>query len=120
MIKLKLSRDETRCIEQYYFPYLDLYCETKQRDALQESEKLMHRVLIDLYHQVKRVIQKSLVSDKIKFTLKFTDSQAIILHKLLLTVPLQEKDFYIFHLRQKICDVIYHCIINALVKEKPQ
>lgn len=114
MIIVKLTRDETRCIQQYFFPYLDELCKMKERQAVKDSDRHAQHMVLDLYKQAKKVIDRKLLTTADKFSIRFTDSQAIILHQLLLALPLDAKNIYLVTLRQLLCNVILK-EINAVL-----
>ena len=114
MIIVKLTRDETRCIQQYFFPFLDELCKMKERQALQDSDRHAQHMVLDLYKQAKKVIDRKLLTTADKFSIRFTDSQAIILHQLLLALPLDANNVYLVNLRQLLCNIIVK-EINAVL-----
>jgi len=86
----------------------------KERQAVKDSDRHAQHMVLDLYKQAKKVIDRKLLTTADKFSIRFTDSQAIILHQLLLALPLDAKNIYLVTLRQLLCNVILK-EINAVL-----
>jgi len=114
MIPVKLTRDEARAVQQYFFLFLDQLSSYKLKYADTEEERLQQYLILDQYDQVKKLFEKKLLGTSNSLLFNFTDSQAIILHKLLLNLPIEAKDVYLVSLRILICNLIYAQITEIL------
>lgn len=107
MIRIKLTRDEARACQQYFFIYLQQVCEMKIRHADKQDEILYQYVICDLFNQVQLQFEKKLLTAANNLTFKLTVSQGIVLFKLLEALPLDQKDIWLIQLRQLFLNIIY-------------
>lgn len=110
MIGLKLYRDQAREIQQHFFPYLVMVCETKMNEADEVKDndgKMVARMMLCLTVELQRKFDKKLLTDHNRFTIKMTDAEAICYYQLLMNFPLDPQWVYMVVLRQKITDFLH-------------
>jgi hypothetical protein len=100
MMKLTLERDQARSMEQYFLPLmLQLAKQRIKESAENVDEQLNCRVIYALIIDVKFLFTKKLMTRANSFTFNFTDAEGITFYKMLLNHPIEEKQFYLDHLR---------------------
>ncbi len=112
MILLKLKRDQARCIDDYFFPYMIAVAVMKMNNAGKLSDEYLNaKVLYTLIIEVEKIFRRKLASEANKFNFKLNDAQGITFDKFLMNHPMNAEEFYLNHLRQHIIDVLFKQII---------
>lgn len=116
MILLRITRDESREMQRFFFPYLQERCLMKMREAimrrqvdLQEANKelLVHRMMHSLVADVKKKFDRKLLTIANAFTIKHSDAEAIGMYQLLMIMPISSRQPFQLMLRQRLCDFFY-------------
>lgn len=114
MITVKLTRDEARAMQQYFFHYLHDVCCMKERQATDMENKMSEHLIKDTFHQVRIIFEKKLFNKGNNIKFNFTDSQAIILYKLLLHIGIDDRNVWLQQLRQLFCNLLYEQIVDII------
>lgn len=116
MILLKITRDEAREVQRFFFPYLLERCLLKMRDAVlhrqvnmeeANSQLLVHRMMHSLITGIKKKFDRKLLTIANVFTINHTDAEAIAMYQLLMIMPLDGKQPFQCMLRQRICNFYF-------------
>jgi hypothetical protein len=110
---LKLERDQARATRQYFFPYVEMLCETKYQDCRRERDlygSMNVLIIRSLFLEVVKSFDRKLLTESNRFTFKFHQAQGITLYTLLLQVPLNPLDIWLCNLRQLITDTLHQQI----------
>lgn len=111
MIKLNLERDQARSIQQNFFPFLVQYCDLKIRDSQDDQDRMISKLTRSILQDITKAFEKKLngISNKISF--KLQDSQAVILYRLFMMLPIQADQFYLVNIRMHITDYLHRELI---------
>jgi hypothetical protein len=82
MVQLSLFRDESRTLQQI-FEFVYAQCNSHVESALNLEEKLNPRIISSTFGEIDRQIQRKLLTQAVRFTIKLSDAEAIILYKTL-------------------------------------
>lgn len=118
MIQIKLTRDEARAMQQYFFFYLEEVCQMKERHSSSLEDRMNEHIITDTFHQVKILFEKKLFNTGNNLRFKLTDTQAIILYKLLMNFPLDQNNIWLLQTRQLFCNIIYTSLLQIFDTEK--
>jgi hypothetical protein len=100
---VKLDRDQARCIQQNFFPYMELLVQNRI-DHSSIDQTLNCRLINSIFQEVKLVIDKKLVTTGNQFTIKFSIAQSIVFYQLLMELPINSKEIFLINFRFWICD----------------
>ena len=106
-MKLKIDRGQARSVQQRFFPYLVQLCDMRIRDTKNEQDLLIAKLVRSVLTDVQIKFDRKLIGFAERFTFKFTDSESIVLYKLLMLLPLDAKDVWLTQLRQYIIECLY-------------
>lgn len=107
-MKIKLTRDDTRLIQENIFPYLGMYLQMKVRETQADNDRQLNfKVIQCIFLEVKKILDKKLNSAGNKFFIKLSDAQLITLYKLLQAFPVKEDQYYLLQLRQRMINEIH-------------
>ena len=107
MMIIKLERDHARSVQQYFFPFLEMLCKTKLKDAQGIDDQLNCRVILSIFDEVVYDFDKKLFTTAAKFTFKLSDAQGITLYKLLMLLPINSREVFLINLRSMIIDTLH-------------
>ena len=116
MVAMKISRDEAREVQRFFFPYLQQRCLLKMREALMKrqadmeeatKELLVHRMMLSLVKDVNKKFDRKLLTIANTFTIKHTDAEAIAMYQLLMIMPISSRQPFNVMLRQKMCNFYF-------------
>lgn len=117
MITLKLTRDEARTIDHYFFSYLDRLIFTFKPIGVKEKEEeiLSNIFLKDIFTQIDKIIKRKLISSSAKFKIKLTNSQAVVLYRILMLLPLDPNDIYLINLRNSTINYLHKELLKISI-----
>jgi len=110
LIKISLTRDEARAIEQYFFTYLEQVCTMKINQEKDQDDRLWQQLIEDQFLQVKKSFTRKLLTTQKKFTFTFTISQSIVMFQLLRAFPIHKDEVYLLQLRNLIMNIFYEAL----------
>lgn len=99
MILLRTPRNYAQCVVQKFFPYFNLQKQTRLNNiahlSIQSQEYLALVVVNCLLSEIEEIIEKKLINTKSEnITLKLSDAQGVLLYKILLAHPIDEREVY--------------------------
>jgi hypothetical protein len=107
-IEFKLYRDQARSVQECFFPYLGMLCESKIRDAGHDVDHLLNcRAVQSLYLQVKRQFDKKLLTEANIFHFKFAYAEGLAFYNLLMNLPIKADQIWFINLRNHICNTVH-------------
>jgi hypothetical protein len=105
---IKLSRDQARFVQQYFFPYMERLLETKVLQSEKDQEEnLLAKLMRSIFICVQLKFARKLSGFSKKFAFDLQDHEGIIIYRLLMAFPIQADQIYMQHLRQYITDTIH-------------
>ncbi len=108
MIKIKLTRDQARLIEQNCLPYMVMLTEMKVHDtSTLGPEYFISKILNSLITEVHVSFKRKLLGKGNNLSFPFTDAHGIAFYSLFLTHPIEAKQEYLINLRQQVCDIMH-------------
>lgn len=110
-MKLKLTRDESRTIQQHFFPYMMQRIEMEIRqNSHNEAEQMLCRVIRCITIDIKRKFDLKLIGFAQKFQFDLKEREAIIFYRSLLKQPIDEKNVWMISLRDRVINVLYKAL----------
>lgn len=107
MILLKLTRDQARSVQVNFFPYLSLLCEKNIADTTNPDETLNARMIYSILNEIRKDFEKKLFNTAKKIKFKLSDAQAVVMYKLMMSLPLQPDQIWLVNLRQHIVNILH-------------
>lgn len=106
-MKLKLTRDEARCIQQHFLPYMIQVCQMKCRaDQSNEDALLLAKVVRCTMYDIGRMFDRRLNGFGKKFVFNFREAEGIILYKMMLAFPVKAEEFWHQIIRNSVIDIL--------------
>lgn len=107
-MKLKLTRDEARTIQQNIFPYLLQVCDMKvQTTPFNQDENLLAKVFRSITRDIKLKLDKKLVGTSNSCSIALNDSETIIFLRSLQATPIEPHNVWMLQLVSKIINELY-------------
>lgn len=107
-MKIKVTRDEARAVQQNFFPFLQQLCDMRIRQADHDDDLLfLARLFACIFRDIKRKFDLRLVGFSQLFKIELKEHEAIVFYKLLLSVKLDPQNVWLIHLRQKLIEELF-------------
>lgn len=111
-MKLKLSRDEARCVQHNMFPYLLSWCDMQVvHTGTDQGQNLVARIIRCVARDIKLKLDKRLMGFANKFSFQFNECEVIVFYKLLLLMPIEIHEVWMLQVRQFILNQL-HLYLN--------
>ncbi len=107
MITLKIERDDTRMLQENFFPYLSMLVNSKIKAATGSDDLLNWKIIRSLFTDIKKKVTRKLLTEAKRFTFKFSDAEGITVFQLLMVMPVTVEEIYMQLLRTRVCDTLH-------------
>lgn len=119
-MKLKLTRDEARAIQQNFFPYMMQVCDMQIRQTqYNEGENMIFRIIRCIVFDIIRKFDLKLIGFANKFQFDLKEREAIVMYRMLLSQPIDQKNVWMQNLRDRVVAILYQQLNNPGQIYKP-
>lgn len=121
MVRFKLSRDQTRYIDDHFFPYMLMYEKMQLRNCrLEEYNFFVSKMKLSLLNDVVLTFKRKLLTTQEKMLFKFSDAHGICLYQYLVHHPIDQTIVYAVMLRQNLIEVLRKQLLEYHDQDPPQ
>lgn len=118
MIILHTTREHVQTVKKYFFPYVNMYKETRLNNISNKSigsEEYLSALTINcIISEIEALFEKKLINTTgIKIKFKLSEAQAIVLYRTLLALPLPGNQVYFHVVRNDWIETLHRQLINA-------
>ena len=107
-MKLKLTRDEARTIQQHFLPYMMQVCDMQVRQtAANEGENMIFRIIRCIAVDIQRKFDLKLIGFAQKFQFDLKEREAIVIYRMFLSQPIDKKNVWMTTLRDRIVTILH-------------
>ena len=108
MIKLRLTRDEARLIDDYWLPFMiKLVWSNLRTNAGNHGKYLNCKILLSLLCDVQMSLKRKLLTSKNQFSLSLTEAEASAFYVYLMKQPIDACFVYAVNMRQSMCNHLH-------------
>lgn len=107
-MKIKLTRDEARCVQHNMFPYLLRLTDVMVINSGHDQNKnLDDRIIRCITRNIKIKFDKKLNGFSNKFSIELPDHECIVLYKLLLAMPVKDDEIWMQKVRNDVLSMLF-------------